>query len=249
MQGRLFPLLIERMDPANFGTAVCNWTGIGEDGLCYALKRVSDGPLIPAAEWICSCISHACGIPIPHFDICRTHEGEHLFGSRWEAGLYNPVDAARLFASGKLAINEPASRVTAIHVLDLFLDNPDRHLKNYLYRAPTGPAPAALLAFDFSHAFCAIGWPPAHAIPRPGSHTQTVGSHLLKLFGFDAHTASSIIDRLESMGTREIEAIIEPLPPALLDAPLRETIKDWWADNRIQRLSRIRDYLNHAYAT
>ena len=94
-QGRIFPLHIKRLEPATFGTTDCHWTGVGEDGLCYVLKRLSDGPLIPAAEWICGSLAKRCNLPIPPFEIAELPDGERLFASRWEGGLL-PYDRAVL---------------------------------------------------------------------------------------------------------------------------------------------------------
>jgi hypothetical protein len=240
-QGRLFPLEIVRLEPSGYGSADLRVIGIGEDRLPYAVKRPCDGIHIPASELLCTRLAAACGLPAPVGEIARLPDGTLAFASRWEGGTLREADARFVIGRPRAV---PADILSAIFAFDLFVSNPDRHAGNYLLRTDShAPAFPRVLAFDFSRAFLAAGWP-LPDLP-PTCNTRIVGAAVRALHGFDGASALATLEKLYRLPGDAMGRLCQDVPPDWIAPKLRRALDRWWRRGRVSRLEYAADLIDH----
>jgi hypothetical protein len=207
-----------------------------DDNHHYYIKGDAHGRLVRASEWISTHISEAVGIGAPTVAAIERIDGAVVFGSRRIAGVADKVTtAAYLTTPTATNIGVPASGLQAIlssiYALDMFIQNDDRHLGNYLSVDDNGTR--RLYAFDFSRA---LFWQwPWSGFPTIGQNTRMCGA-------FDQNSASGTLDRLSGLAPATIEGFINQMPTDWLPAEMRSQFVGWWASNarnaRIEELRR-----------
>ena len=131
--------------------------------LRICIQRTSASPRTPHAEWFWTTLADELGISGPVCEIIKLLDGSLVFGSRWEGGIVpdtaipNVPTWVTMVQSGAIPVADIRLALTRIYVFDLFIHNPDRHLRNFLIRSRrTG---YAVLAFDYSRAWIYHGLP------------------------------------------------------------------------------------------
>ena len=239
-QYQLFPRkILSEAKPASV-TADCVAVAEADDGLCYVLKRDQKGKATCASEWLCSLLSEIVGIAAPPVACLERLDGSIVFGSRHLTGASDQITTQNYLLRSTLGSGEASNLariLSSIYAFDLFVDNGDRHLKNYL-TVPDGGV-RRLFAFDYSRA---LFWDwPWRGVPAVGSNTRNAGKILRLRHGFDAQAADEMLVRLQHVSVERMQAIIASLPSEWLPSPLRQSFLRAWAGNeRSERISMIR---------
>lgn len=240
-QGRLFPLMIVRTEPAPDATAMCRHVGQGEDGHSYFLKTQAAGLLVPASEFLCTKLAIAVGLAAPEPVVAQFPNGEFCFASRQEAGVLQQERAMRTLLQ-KDFLPRYVHHLARWFAFDLFAYNNDRHCYNFLLReAALDPV---LLGIDFGHAFLAAGqWP----LPPPplteGSNTTRTQRRFAQQAPYPRATGAALAARLLDVPDNWLPELLDELPESWMDARLKRTLHCWWRGNRRKRLKLIRNHL------
>jgi hypothetical protein len=235
-QGLLFPrrALTEASKKENSADA------LGEvdacDGLRYFVKGDGNGCPTRASEWICAAIAEAVGIGTPATAVVERQNGELVFGSRSLGGV-----ADKLVTQTYLTTHSSDSQLNAvlvallskIYAFDMFINNEDRHLGNYLSNEDGGKR--RLYAFDFSRA---LFWRwPWSGFPAPDQNTRRCGFILRSIHGFDMQGAEEILAKLSGISETTIRGSLERMPSEWLSLKLRSDFIRMWSG--IERHARI----------
>jgi hypothetical protein len=203
-----------------------------DDHHMYYIKGDAHGRPVRASEWICTHISEAVGIGAPTPSAIEKNDGAVVFGSRRISGVADSaITVSYLSTPTALNVGIPVSGLTpilsSIYALDMFINNDDRHLGNYLTVDDKGTR--RLYAFDFSRA---LFWQwPWNGFPQQGANTRRWGRMLQGLHGFDQNSAFGTLDRLSDLAPNTIEGFINAMPSDWLSAAIRAEFIDWWTSS------------------
>lgn len=243
IQRRLFPLHIVAVSPVAAGTARLKVEGEGDDGHPYFIKRVADGPYVPANELICSALASDVGLVVPDFAVGILNDDQEAFCSRCEGGLQSAQEwMTKILTAPPL----PAGVISALSrwfAFDLFTNNPDRHFNNFLYREDRGIS--SLFGFDFSEALFAEPWPPAANL-NPGCNTLKVRRLLAgKGVPLDHDQAVLVLDRIDGLDVDWVQESMPALPDNWLPVVERNALDDWWRNDRHARVDYIKQEIGN----
>ena len=129
--------------------------------------------------------------------------------------------------------------ISKIYALDLFINNPDRHLDNYM--VVKNGASHAIFAFDYSRAWLHGGFPPAGL---PAGNTVNWKNWFKANFPgyFNPGAANGILDMLSQINSAQITGIIGRHPNNWLSQPELDAIIAWWdGGGAAARVTQIRD--------
>ena len=209
-----------------------------DDGFRYHVKADQPGRFLCASEWICTNIAEEIGISVPTPKAIELFDGRRVFGSRRISGVADKV-ITRLFLLTQtrfdMVSQEPelCSVLSKIYAWDLFINNMDRHLDNYLSVEDSGKR--RLYEMDNSRALF-FQWP-FDGFPPTSQHTRTCGKILRDLHGFDLEAALIVLERLHRLAPAIIEGFISRMPPEWISPELRREFMDWWSNGgRTRRL-------------
>jgi hypothetical protein len=230
-QGILFPTKIRSTRPAASGTADLKLIGTAFDGQEYAIKQVSDHPLLPASEFFAHRLFPACQLAVPYSVVLEMPDGSLAFGSRWEGGVSLWKDFP---GPDQMAVLQEASEtVSAIIGVDLFLGNHDRHLGNFLYRRNlTGQWRA--IAIDFSRAVFVNGIPMG-PMPPAGCNTANAMTVLRQINAWKTAPASLAASAIPGVSQTALGQWFTDMPDSWLDAAQRQVVLSWWGGSDFQQ--------------
>ncbi|WP_288459942.1 hypothetical protein [uncultured Sphingomonas sp.] len=188
----------------------------------YYLKLDRDNRYVRASEWLSYRIANLIGVTTPRCDFIQTFNGDVAFGSEDVAGVSSKAETARYLQTPSrnefgMVIPGLCRSLTAIHVLDLFLNNIDRHYSNFLVVGRGEER--QLLAMDFARS---LFWDwPLNSFPKPSDQTSEVWVELRQRHGFDEETARMVTARLGAITAHELTAVLEQIPLHWLPPALR----------------------------
>lgn len=241
IQQSLVKVNVEEVYPQKTSTAHAGGFCRCDDGMDYAYKASHpDHRHVPAAEWLCTSLAQACRIATPPFEIIFSENGEPWFGSRIEGGKLDEDDCLLALQAGEMGgkISNLKERLSSIFALDLFLNNIDRHGKNYLFR--TSLDRVVLLAFDFSFAWLAHG-PQLRGLPAENTNTMMAHRFLERVYGFDAPVALRMIDSIASLPENWIVPSAAAIPEQWKQGNEIDLAVEWWASQeRLDRCEQLR---------
>jgi len=245
LQARLWPLRFLEVYPHNGGTARLRMRGIADDGMPYFMKR-ADPPGVPATELLCSGLANAIGLAVPYFHIgLLPEDDEEVFASRQEAGLADSLTWFQNLVAHPCPANV-ARQLSAWFAFDLFINNPDRHVNNFLCRDVADVQ--TVHGFDFSEALLQEPWPPSPAL-RPACNTLRT-RQVLAMNGvpLDRNVALEHLERLDAVPADWMGNAVTEVPAAWMDDATRAELARWWREDRAPRLESIKqDIRNGAY--
>lgn len=234
-QTNLFPIKLVH-EEATGGTRDLRLVGYCANNVKYAVKRESDGALLPLAEWIGHKLSDHCGIPTPDFDIVECMDGEIAFGSRWNAA----ASQIKIFDSAAQSLlSTHASAISKIFGLDFFLPNPDRHLGNFLF-VPDSASPRCL-SFDFSLSSVRNGLPFGSHPMGPSAKTNVILREFLtkKLNKFDKHRFNESLTAVQNVTVEGIASILDAAPVQWFTKVSKDEIIEWWDSSKGPRIKQV----------
>ena len=229
LQGALFPVEIIQQFPATGSTADLKLVGIGNDSYQYAIKTLTDSPLLPISEWVGHQLCRSLGIATPDYAVVKLFDDSYAFGSRWDflatqfPKIPSLLDLAEYFSAAKREIAE-------IYAIDMFLPNEDRHARNMLFRkGVTGLVP---LAFDFSRAWIMLGLPFGAALST-NCNTCEWWRYLKTQFGFSP--ANHIFKAIENLPDNWLEDALNTAPSSWVSTFDASKSIHFWRNHRVQR--------------
>ena len=202
-----------------------------DDNCLYYIKGDAQGRSVRASEWICTQIAEAIGIAAPAPVAIELQNGTTVFGSRRIAGVADAAITSAYLTSPSVSnagiqAQGLKSLLSKIYVLDMFLNNGDRHLGNYLSVDDNGVR--RLYAFDFSRA---LFWEwPWVGYPAANLHTRIWGSALRRLHGFDIAAANLTLAGLGALAPAAVEGFIKQMPEDWISVAQRSQFMTAWTD-------------------
>lgn len=226
----LFPRKTQFEFPAPPGKDVMSFVE-ADNGRKYYLKVDRGDTPVRASEWLCYRLAAMVGISVPRCDFIQTNDGDIAFGSEAIDGASRQAETVVFLESrslNELGIPVPGLRaaLSAIHAFDLFVNNIDRHLGNFLV-VPEGDD-RRLFAVDFARSFF-WEWPWENFL---GRDTTTGGAweELRERHGFDPTAAIAIVKRLGIIGVNEIESMLNQMPSHWLSSAARSELLAYCRD-------------------
>jgi hypothetical protein len=231
-----FPVRAVSWEKADEGTADCALFGRCDDGSEYAIKDQSGDARVPHSEWLCTRLGEMSGLVSPQCKVIEVN-GDQCFGSRWETG--KEKDWWVLASQGEINFPELAGSLSRILAFDLFVQNEDRHLNNYIVRRQRNSF--VVQSFDYSRAWLTNGIPPPRLPMLPTTNTISAYRILKTLFGFkpDISHVRHVLTRLSKITVGDVRRIIDEHPHDWLLHEELTSIIDWWSS--AARLERIGD--------
>ena len=213
-----------------------------DDQHWYYIKGDAHGRPVRASEWICTHIAEDVHIGAPTCALIRLQSGLVVFGSRRIAQVSDNIATARYLttptesnASG--ADNDLNKLLSSIYAFDMFVNNDDRHLGNYLTVEDRGVR--RLYAFDFSRA---LFWHwPFQGFPAHDCNTLGGGRLLRSLHSFDEAAAMATLDMIEGLASSVLQGFISRMPADWLPPDVQTAFLEWWDNGgRTKRLDDLR---------
>lgn len=220
MQSSLLPVVCNRTKPAP-RTAAADFIAVDDTTTHrWLCKGQSKHPMVPAAEWVCSHLARACGLPVPPFAVVelQAQPGVPYFGSQWQGGARTFVEAM-----GRISNPQVFART---HAADLVVHNTDRHRDNYLYLDLAGEIVARVI--DFSHAWLVAGWP-LPALPMAPCNTTAELPMLLAQDPAPYVPPQAMLDKLGALPATWMQDTLQPMPAPWLAPGQRAMLQTWWA--------------------
>ena len=177
-----------------------------DDGHEYVVKLDVPDRFAAHNDWFCSSLARRVGLPGPAFNPVRHTDGRVWFGSQWIAGEI--PDWWLHVSSGGIPFAVLADDWARIYAFDLFINNTDRHLRNFMVINTGGTY--TLHALDYGRAWLHNGMP-IPALPLPPL-CKTVLAHrviratLNTLFSIPA--ATQVLDAIGAVQLQEIRRIL-----------------------------------------
>lgn len=245
IQQNLVKLNVKTVYPQKTGTIHAGGFCSCDDGLDYAFKKAEGAAVfVPATEWLCGHLSNTCRIHTPPMEILQGLDGRMWFGSRIEGGTLDADQCVMELAAGDMdkRILNLKERLSAIYAIDLFVNNVDRHLKNYLFRSSLNGA--VILAFDYSLAWLAHG-PELRGYPTGAtSKTAQLRAFLDTLYGFDLPSAKKVINDIQGLPADWIDGPVASMPVEWKQGVDVAAAVAWWkSDERAARCEAIKGAL------
>lgn len=231
IQQNLVRLNVVEVYPQSTGTAHAGGFCQCDNGMDYAFKAARwDSLFVPATEWLCSHLSNACRIQTPPMDVLHTPDGQVWFGSRIEGGKLDEDDCLLELQAGDMGLKVPnlQERLSMIYALDLFINNTDRHGKNYLFR--TSLQRTVIMAFDFSFAWLAHG-PELRGYPDENCNTRQAQAFLARMYGFDLASAHGVLAAIQALPDDWIDGPVNSMPDEWKQGVDIDAAVDWWKSN------------------
>jgi hypothetical protein len=213
------------------------------DGLDYHCKADADGRPTRATEWIAQSVALHLGIAVPEFRVMEDKDGdETLFGSRNVISTAGNFEVRDYLTRKK--VNEfggPTDwfgrRLSGLYALDMFLNNPDRGVSNFVLEK--GSPADKLSAIDFADAH--LEDITSDRFPVATSNTVCNGKFVENVHGFFLDSAMEMIEKIRLVPASVIEGIIGAMPDDWMAHDQKIQLCAAWADNRLQpRLSALR---------
>jgi hypothetical protein len=231
-QNSFLPIQITDVVPPERTTAKLKMIGISEIGVKYALKTLTDDPVLPLTEWFCYSLCRLTGIATPDFDVVKMPDGSLAFGSKWEPPSTFIADPS---GSDKeelmLRLFNTADGLSQMLTLDCFLPNKDRHFGNIMFKPQQRSQ--QVLAFDWSELNCVKNCflPEKLADKSNTISTITVLIYLGKASNKNYLSSKKITDysnRIKEISSKDISIILHTAPVEWHNGIDINGIIAWW---------------------
>jgi len=244
-QPQLFPVRISTRYPEPPIGKDLAFHCVSDLGDFYYAKHDKDGRRIRATEWIATKVADALGISVAEAVILQDDQGETFFGSLQPTSLADDIQCERFLKSRSLdELGRPTSwlgqYLARLWAYDLFLDNPDRLLRNFVLEARSG----RIRAIDFASARYIQS--PDTKFPIAPDNTIVVGRFVRSLHGAHRESAFELLDWLGSMAAATIMGIVNAMPDDWLSEEQRgKFVQAWSEEQRRERISSVKALIEH----
>lgn len=220
----------------------------GDDGKIYYCKEDEGNRTIRATEWVATKFAEWLGISVARCAVLE-EDGETFFGSMSPTRLSQDFELQAYLekaTSNELGKPEPwVGRYFAqVWAFDLFLDNPDRNMRNFIL--DRDGQTAQIRAFDFADAgFLDFS---VEKFPIASSNTGKLGRIIRRRHGAHKAAAFEILDRIRAVPKSVIEDILRGMPESWLSRDRMGGFFEVWSDGRSeQRVSRTKALIEHEW--
>lgn len=245
-QRPLFPLELTELFQSDQGSADLKLIGRATNGKDYAIKTVQDSVSgkVPASELFCYELANQLQIATPDYQLISMRDSTLAFGSAWEGGVILLTDQAKIMDM-LTGLNKPSNIVQAlskIYALDVFVNNIDRHIGNYLFR--DGYKSTIILAMDFSRAWYEVNPYSYEAAEDTSLNTDKI-IKILRLLGcYDSNVALNTLEKIENIPQDTIRQILSLMPTGWLDLTEESDFIQWWSSDDFKlRIKKLRQVL------
>lgn len=220
---------------------------IADDGNVYFCKRDKGPRPIRATEWFCTKLAQEVGVSVAECAVIEGGNGETFFASR------SPVTVASEFELlayiKKAAHNELGGRAdwlgqyfASVWALDLFLDNPDRNMRNFVL--DKDGSVGRIRAIDFASA--RLQNLSNGNFPIASEATCTIGRQVRKRHGTYVASAFALLDTVQQVSVSTIRGILEKMPEGWLAEDQMGRITGVWSDGGLeQRITQTKALIEH----
>lgn len=222
----LFELRVTHMVPPIGNGKSLKTNAIAEDGFDYAVKAVTEHPMLPCSEWICYQLAQSIGLSAPSCAVLILPDGSRAFGSRIQTGLTHMEEVVRNGAAPDVFLADCADRISIAYALDIFTANIDRHFGNFLFGMNSLNQRTAM-PIDYSHAWLVGGWP-LHDITLKSNPTTLHMSIIRGLGLWRAPQALMALGSLSQIKSETVAHWLSVMPAEWCAAPQNEAIVTWW---------------------
>lgn len=211
----------------------------------YYVKSNEVSPRLAASELVAAQLAELVNLPVPTPKIVRLKSGLLVFGSRQIATIGDKVDTAAILTSMSLLPSgfpiAGLKRVLAeAYAFDLFINNTDRHEKNFICCKHDGLY--RLYLIDHARALFSRGYDIFP--PDKGYGTIFTARGIRERHGFDLGAALALVGKLEKLAPESITRIIDSIPDEWLPSNEKEQFVSWWTNGgRAAKIDRLRDGL------
>lgn len=236
----LFPLRIStRYDALVSGNDIAFCCDVQEGGFYYA-KGDHSLRDIRATEWFATNLAKLLDIAVPDCAVLENSNGETFFGSRRIISVAAEFEARDYLLNAQPMAGWLAQHLSRLYALDLFLNNSDRCLRNFLLMQ-TGLS-KVLYAFDF--ALARLDDLTTDQFPVETSNTIRDGRLLRRFHTFDAAVALNLVDGISGLQQSKIQSILDAMPDDWMANEKRDILSEAWSGENLDiRLSALRSGL------
>lgn len=245
-QSRLFHRRVTAVLPAQPNGQHVGFRCWTDDGFYYC-KDDQFGQYIRSIEWLATQLAQHLGIATAQCAIIEAKDGQTYFGSRSPASVADDVETSRMLslpATGELGQPLPwlGQYLAGLRVFDLFIDNPDRSVRNFILdRDGTF---ARLCAIDFASARLLKF--PIDRFPVASEPTIFVGNILRKTHGSHADSANEMLERIASIPPSVVDQILNQIPEDWLPQDIRGKMNAFWSGGDLKaRVACLREHLRN----
>lgn len=224
----LFELRVTALVPAIGKGKTLKTNAIAEDGFDYAVKAVTDNPMIPCSEWLSYQLAQSVALSCPACAILILPDGSRAFGSRIQPGLRHMEEEVRSGISPEVFLADCADRLSMAYALDVFIANIDRHFGNFLFGTNSLNKRTAM-SIDYSHALLVGGWPLRDIIGK--NNPTTLHMKILRGMGlWRSPQALMALGTLSQVKRDHIARWLLDMPPSWLEKAKGEAFVTWWGN-------------------
>lgn len=244
-QPQLFPVRIGTILPEAPIGADLAFRCTSDLGGFYYAKDDKDGRPIRATEWIATKIAEALGLSVAESAVLEGADGNTFFGSLQPTSLADEQQCQRFLLTPTIdEVGRPApwlgQYLSRLWAYDLFLDNPDRNLRNFVLERSA----RRIRAIDFASARYVHR--PDTKFPIATESTNRVGRFVRSKHGSHRESAIELLDWLGSMATSTITSILDAMPEDWLSEVQRNEFVNAWSDGRRQaRIASVKALIEH----
>ena len=234
-QKSLLPLRFRTIYPHLTNGADLSFVCEAEVGGTFYCKDDKSGRSIRSTEWFCTRLASHVGILTADCAVMESAEdGKTYFGSLSHlstASMFEVRDFLTQPHKGELGQPSewPGRYLSSLYALDLFLNNPDRGISNFLMRVDG--MSRLLCAIDF--AAVRLGDLSTRNFLVATDPTVSVGKLLRRLHGFFRDSAFEMIDRIAAIPRDTVRGFLREMPDEWMVAEQREGISDLWSEKRL----------------
>lgn len=233
-QPSLFPLRVGTPYPTLVNGADIAFSCEAQSGGTYFCKRDKDGRHIRAAEWFFTHVARYLGIVTPECAILEDGNAQDtVFGSLQVIGEVAGFEAHQFLTTPSLGelgqpSEWPGAYLSGLYVIDLFIGNIDRSLKNFFVLQEGSNR--RLCAYDFASAN--LAGLATRQFPVATCHTIQVGRFLRFRHSFFDRAANDMIDRIAAIPSEVIASFLKQMPGDWMSLKQREGICELWSARR-----------------
>ncbi|USU06407.1 hypothetical protein NF699_07035 [Sphingomonadaceae bacterium OTU29LAMAA1] len=219
---------------------------LDEDRLPIWCKADSQHRNVRSNEWISTQLAESLEIRTGGWQFVE-YDGETYFGSPHVESASQRLDLFSFLRStdrntyGGASLNR-GLYLGSVICFDLFINNDDRHLRNFILS--TDQSFRRLCAIDFADAdLTALT---TDRFPIAGSNTVRLGRDVRAIHGSFIDGALGTLDRIEGLAPDAFHRIVDSVPGDWLDSILRDRLNDAWGSSGFQkRLASLRAILKN----
>jgi len=244
-QANLIPRRISTRYPSPPPGADITFWGEAWEGGTFYCKDDKDGRAIRATEWLLTSIARHVGLATADFSLIENDAGDTFFGSLQLPSSADRFEVQRFLSTSRVGelgqpSEWPGQHLSQVYAYDLFVNNPDRSLANFLLQNEGLSSRLCLIDFASAH----LDGFTDYNFPVETSVTVRVGRFLRDRHRFFLRSAYEMIDRIAAIPGGVVEGFVRQMPDDWLTTEQSEGICENWSENRIKgRLMALRSGL------